>query len=98
MAGWEQAALVKSGGKEHLVPTDQRPGFTGFVWRNLAESEQPGIAEEMANAGYKVILCNADALYLDMAYEKAPDEPAPIGPVSPICVRSSISSLSAARP
>ena len=75
MAGWEQAALVKSGGKEHLVPTDQRPGFTGFVWRNLAESEQPGIAEEMANAGYKVILCNADALYLDMAYEKAPDEP-----------------------
>jgi hexosaminidase len=75
MAGWEQAALVKSDGKEHPVPTDQRPGFTGFVWRNLAESEQPGIAEEMANAGYRTILCNADALYLDMAYEKAPDEP-----------------------
>ncbi len=74
MAGWEQAALVKSGGKEHIVPPDQRPGFTGFVWRNLAESEQKDMAEQLANAGYKTILCNADALYLDMAYEKAPDE------------------------
>jgi hexosaminidase len=75
MAGWEQAALAKSGGKERPVPPTQRPGFTPYVWRNLWESAMPDVAEQMANAGYQVILCNGAELYLDMAYEKASQEP-----------------------
>ncbi|MEI9984273.1 MAG: family 20 glycosylhydrolase [Aliidongia sp.] len=57
------------------MPPAQRPGFTPYVWRNLWESAVPDVAEQMANAGYQVILCNGAGLYLDMAYEKAPQEP-----------------------
>ena len=75
MGGWEQAAQAKIDGKTRLVPPAQRPGFTAYVWSNGWDADRPDIAERLANAGYPVILCNAGELYLDLAYEKAPQEP-----------------------
>jgi hexosaminidase len=69
MAGWEQAVLDKD------EAGARPPGFTAYVWNNGWDTERPDIAEALANAGYDVILGDAAALYLDMAYEKAPTEP-----------------------
>ena len=73
-AGWEEIALkhIEQGGKHvPVVNTD----FTSyhlipFVWNSVWGWGNEDTGYKLANAGYKVVLCNAPNLYFDLAYCK----------------------------
>ncbi|MFD2513290.1 family 20 glycosylhydrolase [Pontibacter locisalis] len=77
LSGWEEIGLrkVKQNGKNVYVPNQdfKNKNFHVDVWNNLWGAED--LAYRMANAGYKVVLTNASNLYLDLAYQKAYEEP-----------------------
>ena len=76
--GWEEVALqeVEQGGDT----TDAaNPAFVGqnvrpYVWANIWGSGSEDNAYQLANAGYEVVMSHASNLYLDMAYNKHPQE------------------------
>ncbi len=77
LSGWEEIGLtrVKQNGRNVYVPNQdfKDKNFHVDVWNNLWGAED--LAYRMANAGYKVVLTNASNLYLDLAYQKAYEEP-----------------------
>ncbi|PTL82327.1 beta-hexosaminidase [Vitiosangium sp. GDMCC 1.1324] len=50
-------------------------GFIPMPWSNVWGWGREGDAYTYANRGYQVVLAHATNLYLDMAYDKDPDEP-----------------------
>src|SRR5262249_29791972 len=66
MAGWDD---VVSGGHVAL------PGFVSMPWSNTWGDGGEDAAYRRANAGQPVVLAHATNLYMDLAYDKDPDEP-----------------------
>jgi hexosaminidase len=44
-----------------------------FIWNNIFDNAD--LAYKLANAGYKVVMCNVSNFYFDLAYNKDPQEP-----------------------
>ena len=44
-----------------------------YIWNNIFD--YPDLGYRLANAGYKVVLCNVSNFYFDLAYSKDPKEP-----------------------
>ncbi|MFQ5737697.1 MAG: family 20 glycosylhydrolase [Acidobacteriota bacterium] len=79
VGGWEEVALRRQGDGSESEQTPS-PLFVGsdfrvYVWNSIGGSGGEANAYKLANAGYKVVLCNASNLYLDQAYCKDPKEP-----------------------
>jgi hexosaminidase len=79
LSGWEEIGVRKTrlDGKPKLIPN---PGFAGRGWRTYVWNNVPGwgaedLAYRLANGGYQVVLSPVSNLYLDMAYNKNPEEP-----------------------
>ncbi|WP_148716590.1 family 20 glycosylhydrolase [Chitinolyticbacter meiyuanensis] len=77
--GWEEIALTHehvNGANVHKPnPKFVNANFQPYVWNNVWGWGQEDFAYQLANAGYKVVLCNVTNLYFDLAYEKDPKEP-----------------------
>ncbi|TJZ74804.1 family 20 glycosylhydrolase [Chitiniphilus eburneus] len=77
--GWEEIALTSEtvdGAHVHKPnPKFVNANFQPYVWNNVWGWGQEDFAYQLANAGYKVVLCNVTNLYFDLAYEKDPQEP-----------------------
>lgn len=74
IGGWEEAALLSDSlGKP--VPNTEfvGKGLLPYLWNNMEGAEDLGY--KLANAGYKVVLCDVSNFYLDFPYDKDPDEP-----------------------
>ena len=79
LSGWEEIGLRKTrlDGRPTFIPN---PAFGGRGWRTYVWNNVPGwgaedLAYRLANGGYKVVLAPVSNLYLDMAYNKNPEEP-----------------------
>jgi len=75
VGGWEEIALLLAG---HDMPRRPNPQFTKnnflpYVWNSIFGWGGEDIAYQLANLGYKVVLCNASNLYFDLAYDKDPE-------------------------
>jgi hexosaminidase len=67
-AGWEDVLLTGTG--------DLRlRGFVPLPWQNVWGWGREQVAYQWANRGMPVILAHATNLYMDLAYNKDPDEP-----------------------
>ncbi len=74
IGGWEEAALVyDANGKPIPNPEFVGKGLLPYLWNNMEGAEDLGY--KLANAGYKVILCDVSNFYLDFPYDKDPVEP-----------------------
>ncbi|QHL87555.1 family 20 glycosylhydrolase [Nibribacter ruber] len=77
LSGWEEVGLrkVRDNGKLTYVanPVLAKENVHVDVWNNIGSNSD--LAYRMANAGYKVVLTNVTNLYLDLAYQKAYEEP-----------------------
>lgn len=72
--GWEEVALVKAAdGKFIPNPEFANQNVVPYIWNNLFD--YPDLGYRLANAGYKVVLCNVSNFYFDLAYSKDPTEP-----------------------
>jgi hexosaminidase len=69
---WEEAALTykKEGGND--VNKEFTNQLVPYIWNSIYD---PTLAYRMANAGYKIVLCNVSNFYFDLAYNNAPKEP-----------------------
>jgi hexosaminidase len=67
-AGWEDV-LLAGGGSLRLN------GFVALPWQNVWGWGREQVAYQFANDGIPVILAHATNLYMDLAYNKDPDEP-----------------------
>ncbi len=75
MAGWEEIALTAAGGEgSSNAPAPAPENVRAYVWNSVWGWGGEENAYRLANAGYRVVLCNASNLYFDLAYEKDPDE------------------------
>jgi hexosaminidase len=79
LSGGEEIGVRKTrlDGKPKLIPN---PGFAGRGWRTYVWNNVPGwgaedLAYRLANGGYQVVLSPVSNTYLDMAYNKNPEEP-----------------------
>ena len=79
LSGWEEIGVRKTrlDGKPKPIPN---PDFAGRGWRTYVWNNVPGwgaedLAYRLANGGYQVVLSPVSNLYLDMAYNKNPEEP-----------------------
>lgn len=76
LAGWEEMAAVDGeDGKPHPNPRFLDAPMRSYVWHSAWGRGREDLAYQLANAGYPVVLCNADRLYLDLACAKDPEEP-----------------------
>lgn len=79
VSGWEEIAMRKTvldGQKIYIANPDfANKGFRAYVWNNGIDWGSEDLPYKLANAGYKVVLSCVSNLYLDLAYEKAADEP-----------------------
>ncbi|RDV16326.1 beta-N-acetylhexosaminidase [Pontibacter diazotrophicus] len=77
LSGWEEIGMrkVKQNGKTTYIanPDFANENFHVDVWNNLGSNID--LAYRLANAGYKVVLTNVTNMYLDLAYQKAYEEP-----------------------
>jgi len=73
ICGWEEIAF-SNGQNGEVIPN---PEFAGkaipYIWNNIWGSED--LSYKLANAGYKIVLCNVSNFYFDLSYEKHPLEP-----------------------
>ena len=74
IGGWEEVALLKmEDGSYQPNPDFASRDVVPFIWNNLFD--YPDLGYQLANAGYKVVLCNVSNFYFDLAYNKDPREP-----------------------
>jgi hexosaminidase len=77
-SGWEEMGLrtTRLDGRRKLIPNPDfaARGWTAYVWNNSVGGGAEDLAYRMANAGYKVVLCPVSNNYLDMAWNKNPEE------------------------
>ncbi|AYB31551.1 family 20 glycosylhydrolase [Chryseolinea soli] len=72
--GWEEVALAKKAdGKYEPNPEFVNANVVPYIWNNIFD--YPDLGYRLANAGYKVVLCNVSNFYFDLAYSKDPQEP-----------------------
>lgn len=72
--GWEEVALIKdSTGKYVPNPEFANKKVVPYIWNNLFD--YPDLGYRLANAGYKIVLCNVSNFYFDLAYDNDPAEP-----------------------
>ncbi|HEX5171202.1 MAG TPA: family 20 glycosylhydrolase [Cyclobacteriaceae bacterium] len=71
--GWEEVSLTKNSEGKY-IPNLQfaHEDVVPYIWNNLFD---PELAYRLANAGYKIVLCNVSNFYFDLAYNKDPREP-----------------------
>ena len=76
LAGWEEVALVVNhdGTTKTPNPAFVGRGFLPYAWSAIWGEGGEQTAYRLANAGYKVVLCNASNFYFDLAYDKDPEE------------------------
>jgi len=67
-AGWEDVLLAGTG-------TLTLPHFVPLPWQNVWGWGREQVAYQWANRGMPVVLAHATNLYMDLAYNKDPDEP-----------------------
>ena len=67
-AGWEDVLLDGTGNL-------QLQNFVAFSWQNVWGWGREQVAYHLANQGVPVVLEHATNLYMDLAYNKDPDEP-----------------------
>ena len=67
-AGWEDVILAGTGDLE-------LENFVPLPWQNVWGWGREQVAYQFANRGIPVILAHATNLYMDLAYNKDPDEP-----------------------
>jgi hexosaminidase len=67
-AGWEDVLLAGTGNL-------RLQNFVALPWQNVWGWGREQIAYQFANAGLPVVLAHATNLYMDLAYNKDPDEP-----------------------
>ena len=77
-SGWEELGLryTRVDGRRKMIPNPDfgARGWTAYVWNNSVGGGAEDLAYRMANAGYKVVLCPVSNNYLDMAWNKNPEE------------------------
>jgi hexosaminidase len=74
VAGWEEIVLNKDSQNNIQVnPKFKDKKVLPLVWDNTGKNIDLGY--RIANAGYKVVLCNATNLYFDLSYNSDPTEP-----------------------
>ncbi len=78
-AGWEEVAINKVETESHGEQLQPNPNMVAknvvpYVW-NSNWGTHDDLAYKLANAGYKIVMCNANNLYFDFAYNKDPMEP-----------------------
>jgi len=74
IGGWEEAALISdANGKPTPNFEFVGKGLLPYLWNNTEGAEDLGY--KLANAGYKVVLCDVSNFYLDFPYDKDPVEP-----------------------
>jgi hexosaminidase len=72
--GWEEVALMKTPqGPYAPNPEFANKNVVPYIWNNMFD--YPDLGYKLANAGYKVVLCNVSNFYFDLAYSKDPKEP-----------------------
>lgn len=72
--GWEEVALLKDPtGKYIPNPEFASKKVVPYIWNNLFD--YPDLGYKLANAGYRVVLCNVSNFYFDLAYNNDPQEP-----------------------
>jgi hexosaminidase len=78
LAGWEEIGLrsTRLDGQPKLVPnpTFAGRGWTTYVWNNVPGWGNEDLAYRLANGGYKVVFSPVTNTYLDMAWNKNPEE------------------------
>ena len=74
MAGWEEIGLLHNEGvkKINTALAAQNPPLL-YHWHNASE-EGSKLGEELAEAGYPVIMSHVTHLYFDMAYSSHPED------------------------
>lgn len=79
VSGWEEIAMRKTvlNGEKTYIPNPDfaNKDFRVYVWNNGIGWGSEDLPYKLANSGYKVVLSCVSNLYLDLAYEKAADEP-----------------------
>ena len=72
--GWEEIALLHpEKGRTEINTELARQPVVAYIWNNLFD--YPDLGYRLANAGYKVVLCNVSNFYFDLAYDNDPQEP-----------------------
>ena len=78
-AGWEELGMhtISRNGKEVHEINDKfsNENFLLYYWNSVYGWGGEETGYKLANEGYKVVLSNVSPLYLDMAYDKDPQEP-----------------------
>ncbi len=77
LAGWEEIALTgatHAAGTKEPNPEFLEEDFRTYAWNSVWGWGGEENAYKLANAGYKVVLCNASNLYFDLAYTNDPEE------------------------
>ena len=79
LAGWEEIALkadLEDGHKEKVPNPDfAERNFVPYIWNSVVGWKGEELGYKLANAGYPVVLCNADHLYLSLSPVIDTDEP-----------------------
>jgi len=76
-AGWEEIVLEHSeDAHEGIVLNKEMIGqsYIPYVWNAVWGWGREDMAYKLANAGYEIVFCNSATLYMDMAYDKDPEE------------------------
>jgi len=79
LAGWEEIALKADPehGHEEKLPNpdfvDQQ--FIPYIWNSVVDWKGEELGYKLANAGYPVVLCNADHLYMSLSAAIDSNEP-----------------------
>ncbi len=74
-AGWEEVGMEIEKGKKVPNANIARFGVVPYVWNSVWGWGAEDLAYRMANQGFDVVLSNVTNLYLDLAYNKHPEEP-----------------------
>jgi hexosaminidase len=79
VAGWEEIALIENLPNKWPTKVPNKKylyhQFIPYIWNNVWGWGGEDLGYRLANAGYKIVLCNASNLYFDCAYNKDPKEP-----------------------
>jgi hexosaminidase len=78
LSGWEEIGVRKTrlDGQPKSIPNPDfaARGWHTYVWNNTIGGGAEDLAYRLANGGYKVVLSPVSNLYLDMAYNRSPEE------------------------
>ncbi len=79
LAGWEEIALKRDPEHEQNKklpnPDFVDQNFIPYIWNSVVDWKGEELGYKLANAGYPVVLCNADHLYLSLSAAIDVDEP-----------------------